>query len=470
MRRIWALLALAFATALHASVPSGSIENFIENEMSVSAVPGLAYAVIEDGELIDSGEYGVSEEGGPAISPGTTFIIGSVSKSFTALAVMQLVEADKIGLDAPISQYLPEFKGRPSGTITPRQLLSHTSGYSIYQGNLSQTDITIDSEALTRRVANVAAMEPAHAAGTRWDYSNANYQVLGRLVEVVSGQDYPTYVESNILQPLEMTDSYVHSGEKTASLATGHQPWFGGKRPLEENLTGVGSAPQGGVVASARDLSRYMAMMMNGEDDILSAEGKARMMSPASEASPNYGFGWFLEPENGVVSHSGSNPGYETMVTMVPTEKKGAVVVVNGGSGTGFGDTNQLRYGLNARTLGIEHGGSGQNWSAKVTFLGLVALPIIYLVSMIWAWRKRDEIRAKKGRLRTFSLWFPLVMMLALAWVIFKLVPSLFGAPFGTIQLFQPDMALVMASTAVMGVAWAIFRLVIGHTSNHQQR
>ena len=148
---------------------------------------------------------------------------------------------------------------------------------------------------LARRVDRLAAVTPAYEPGERWEYSNANYEILGRLIEVVSGQDYQTYVAANILEPVGMEHSFVADGEIHESMATGHRPWFGTKRPLPENATDRGTAPQGGIVASASDLARYMQMMMNGEDDVLSAEGKALMMRPASAASPFYGFGWFVD-------------------------------------------------------------------------------------------------------------------------------------------------------------------------------
>ena len=115
-------------------------------------------------------------------------------------------------------------------------------------------------------------MAPAHAAGERWEYSNTNYVILGRLVEVVSGQDYQDYVTSHILQPVGMAHSFVSDGEVHESMATGHRPWFGTKRPLSENATGRGIAPAGGIVASVSDLALYLEMMMNGEDDVVSAE------------------------------------------------------------------------------------------------------------------------------------------------------------------------------------------------------
>jgi CubicO group peptidase (beta-lactamase class C family) len=262
-----------------------------------------------------------------------------------------------------------------------------------------------------------------------------------------------------------MVHSFVADGEIHESMATGHRPWFGTKRPLPENTTDRGTAPQGGIVASAKDLALYMQTMMNGQDDVLSADGKAQMMSPASAASPFYGFGWYLDSGNRSVWHSGSSPGFETLATMVPTEGKGVVVLVNGGSGLGFGETTQLRDGITARAMDFDFTGEGSRWSQQALFIGLVLLPIIYVLSMLWAWFHRDEIRAKSsGIAGRFSLWFPLLTTVVAAWVILWLTPRLGGVPLGTIRLFQPDFGLALVATAVSGVLWTVFRLGLAYT------
>lgn len=97
-------------------------------------------------------------------------------------------------------------------------------------------------------------MPPAYAPGERWEYSNTNHQILGRLIEVVSGQDYQTYVTARILQPVGMDHGFIADGEIHDEMATGHRPWFGTKRPLPERRTDRATAPQGGLVASANDL------------------------------------------------------------------------------------------------------------------------------------------------------------------------------------------------------------------------
>ena len=161
-----------------------------------------------------SGAHGeVLVGSGRPVTADTPFLIGSISKSFTAMAVMKLAEAEKIELGAPVSRYLDVFKDRPSGAITIRQLLSHTSGFSTKQGNDTQIDRSQSGDELQRQVERIAEWSPAHAPDARWQYSNANYQILGAVIEQVSGQDFASYIEAEILEPIGMDESFVSDGQ-----------------------------------------------------------------------------------------------------------------------------------------------------------------------------------------------------------------------------------------------------------------
>jgi len=463
MNRVLVLIALGLAAPLQASMPSGSIEDFIAREMPVSGAPGLAYAVVEDGRIHSDARGEVVIGSGRKVTPDTPFLLGSLSKSFTAMAVMQLVEAGKVDLDAEIRNYLEVFSDHSAGSITVRQLLSHTSGFSTLQGNDIHTDLTKSAKELLRQVERVAHWAPAYKPGTHWEYSNANYQVLGALVEALSGQDYASTIEAKILRPIGMKHSFVADGQRHDTMARGHLPWFGTKRPLEEGNTDRVTAPQGGVIASANDVAGYLAIMMNGKDDIISAKSKALMLRPAGEASPSYGFGWFIDAEKGTAFHTGSSPGIETLATLVPAKKKGVVVLVNAGSGVGFGETLQLRNGISARALGLDYPGEGSRWQQKAVFVAVALLPLVFLLSMIWAWLHRERLRAKSGAFGLFSRWFPLVTTLGMAWSLVSLIPQLFGVSLGTLRLFQPDLALTFVATAATGVMWAVFRLGVAY-------
>ncbi len=464
---VFGVLAVGFGGAVRAALPAGSIDDVIDREMPDSGAPGLAYAFVVDGEVVQVGARGVVELGTQEdVTPDTPFVSGSISKSFTAFGVMQLVEAGEIELDAEFSRYIQDFSGRPAGSVTIRQLLSHTSGFSTLQGN---ADTAGADDELARRVEQVITLAPAYPPGTTWEYSNLNYQLLGRVIEVVSGQDYQTYVESKILVPVGMEHSFVADGEVHEEMATGHLPWFWTKRPLTEKRTHRTSAPQGGVVASARDLARYMQVMLNGEDDVLSASGKAAMMRPANDASPSYGFGWFLDEEEGSVWHSGSTPGIETLVMMLPGKRRGVVVLINSGSGVGFGESAELVNGIIVEALGTDHSGEGSRWGQKTIFVSMVLLPFVYLLSIVGAWRGRAALRAKSGAFGVFSLWFPLVTTLGVAGFIFGLVPRLFGLPMGMLHRFLPDFALALSASAVLGVVWALFRLGVAYSGTSGQ-
>ncbi len=459
MRRLVALLVLGFATALQASTPSSSIEDFITAEMPASGAPGIAYAVVEDGEISSGARGELLIGSGRMVTPDTSFVIGSISKSFTALAVMQLVEAGEVDLDAGVSQYLDMFSDRPSGSITIRQLLSHTSGYSTIQGNDTPAERSGGADALLGHVNRIAQWTPAYEPGAKWDYSNANYYILGAVIEVVSGQDFATYVETRILEPIGMAHSFVADGEGHDNIATGHLPWFSSKRPVKEGKTDRLSAPAGGVIASASDVARYLAVMMNGEDDIITARSKAEMMCPASAASPFYGFGWGVDPGDGTVSHTGLTPGIETLAIMVPTERKGVVVLVNSGSGMGFGENANLFNGVSAKALGLEYAADQSQWGRKGLFGMFVLLPLLFVVGMIQVGFRRSGLLAKTGLLGTFSLWFPLIMTVALAWAAIHLIPRLFGVSIITMSRYSPDLAVLLTATAVTGVLWALLRL-----------
>jgi len=463
------VLAVASLSGIGAVVPATSpdntIEDFIDSAMPASAAPGVAYAVVRDGEIASAGARGVVTLGSDIpVTPDTPFVIGSISKSFAALSVMQLVEAGELDLSAELSRYLDEFAGKPAGAITIRQLLSHTSGYSTSQGNARHPDVTGEKDELARGVDQLAEVAPAYGPNEKWEYSNANYEILGRVIEVVSGQEYQTYVARHILEPVGMDHSFVADGEVHQDMATGHVPWFGTKLPLTGGMTDRATAPQGGVIASASDLALYLNMMLNGQDDVLSAKGKALMLRPASEVSPHYGFGWYVDSDSGVAWHAGISPGVETLATLIPAENKAVIVLVNSGSGMGFGETDQLRIGISDLALGLNSYDPGATWNRQALSVGLLILPVFYLFSMVWAWLRRAKVRAKKSSISgKFSLWFPLLSTLVAAWILLVMVPNLNGTPLNHWAVFQPDAVLTFVVAAATGVLWAGFRLGVAY-------
>ncbi|MDC8755963.1 serine hydrolase [Erythrobacter sp. sf7] len=445
--------------SLSASVPLKAVEDFVTAAWPESGAPGLAYAAIDNGKVA-AGARGTTLAGaGEPVTPDTPFLIGSVSKSFTALAVMRLVEAGKLDLDAGIGTYLGAFAGRPGGAITLRQLLSHTSGYSTVQGNGPH------AETLAAHAVMVARWTPAYPPSERWEYSNTNYHLLGAVIEAVTGEDFADHMERSILAPAGMTHSFVALGEEPGGVARGHRPWFGGKQAYTEREGGQVAAPAGAIFASANDLARYAAIMLNGRDDIISAAGKAEMLRPAGAQSPFYGLGWFIDRQAGTAAHGGLVPGSEALLTLVPAERKAAIVLINANGGIGFADNGALLNGITALALRQEYRGEGSRVWPKATYVMMVLLPLLFLASMGWAWHRRERLQRKRvqGAPGIFSLWFPLATTLVMAGFLLAIAPGFFGGSLNTLLLYQPDFATCMIAAAITGPLWAMMRLMIAY-------
>lgn len=464
MRRI--LIAVILLIALPASAFPISVAEFhAAGSKRIASIegpdlPGFAYAIVENGVVAELGGGGVKRLGqDDPIGPDTAFLVGSISKSFTALAVMQLVEAGKVDLEASVDTYLPSLEGTDTGGIPVIRLLNHTSGFSTAQGNTSQTDLSEDKNALARRVAALADIRPEAEPGDRFEYSNANYQLLGRVIEEVSGMNYADFVETNIMAPAGMEDSFVHPGPRSIHLATGHRYWFGFFRPDNGNLTGAGSAPQGGVVSSARDMGRYLTLMMNGEDDILSAESKAMMMSANDPVAPNYGFGWNVE-EDGRVWHPGSNPGYDAIATMLPSEGKASVVLINALGGIAFGQTVPLRLGLTKQTLDIEGAEAPDPRGLRIFMISLGIVSAAFLLGLFRIWRRMPFDRPKAGWKGKVFLVLPLLLTLVFAYAMMIALPQSLGGGLGAAWLYAPDLTLLLVMASGLALVWGVSRTI----------
>lgn len=457
MRLLLTSLLAVFTLAVSVMAQAAdNVDAFVVQQMARSNAPGLAYAVVDEGGVI-TGASGVLRRGEDASgTPDTLFQVGSITKSFTALAIIQLKESGALTLEDEVAVHLSGFEAQTP--ITLSQLLGHTSGYSTVQGNAAHHD-----QSLAERVAQLAADGPAQPAGT-WAYSNANYQILGAVIEAVSGEAYAEYVEAHILSPLGMTNTHVLTGAPVDGLATGHQPWFFGRRPVEAGWGSGVTAPSGGIVSSAADMALYLSMMLNGRDDVISSAGKALMLQPSSDASPYYGLGWALDPEGGNAIHTGLTPGFEAIAVLETAQQRGVVVLVNASGGMGFGEVYPLLYGVTNLGLGEPYAGAGADWGTKSLYLLFLLMPLAYLAASVGALTLRDGLRAKSGLGGMISLWFPLAMAGVLAIVLLRVVPNLFGTTLSGLALYQPDLVILLYASVITSAIWAMLRLVIAHT------
>ncbi len=317
-------LASAFAapSAATVTIDPAAIDRYVEAQREAARIPGLAVGIVRGGKVAYLKGYGVADPSGRGVTAQTPFMLGSVSNSFTALAVMRLVEAGKVDLDAPVRRYLPWFgmaDAAASDAITIRQLLYHTSGISRSDGEVAYVDNP--NASIESIVRGMASLKLDRAIGESHEYSNLNYDVLGAVVEAVSGQTFGDYVRGQIFVPLGMTHSYVTLADaQRGGLATGYRYTFGAVVPTG-NPYSPGNLPSGYLISSAEDMARYLAMWLGSGPQVVLPAGLDELRRPGVPAMPGgytkYAMGWYSNPDGSVLWHNGSTLNQQASVRIM---------------------------------------------------------------------------------------------------------------------------------------------------------
>jgi CubicO group peptidase (beta-lactamase class C family) len=465
------------------------IDQYIEGQMHRLHIPGAALAIVEGDQITHMCGFGHARPGGEAPTPQTPFFIGSVTKSITALAVMQLVEAGKVELDAPVRRYLPWFRvadTQASAQITIRHLLYQTSGLPLWPSEIALHNFDDSPDAIERQVRELASLKLKHQVGEAWEYSNFNYNILGLVVESASGETYTAYIQNHILDPLEMRHSYISKANaQQDGLATGHQHWFSLPFPAPNLRIPVGSLPSGQLISCAEDLAHYLIAHLNGgrfrETQILSADGIAKMHQGVMEIKMGeksegfYGMGWF-DIDLGATktySHGGNVPDFAAHIGLLPEHKRAVAILFNANP-----------YGL---PLILEEVGIGvtallaeqQPPPIKLDFIQWIArllplIPVLQVYDLLATLRKvrrweKDPALEPRGAIQWGEqMVLPLFPHLLLASVLVYLRSSGF---IRYLDLFNPDVAWTARISGTLAGIWALLRsgLMI-HAVTHDRR
>jgi CubicO group peptidase (beta-lactamase class C family) len=348
------------------------IDTYITDLMQVYEVPGTAIALVKDGKIIYVKGYGARNVDTQApVTGGTLFAIGSISKSFTALAVLQLADRGQINLDDHVTDYLPDFRlydPQSAKRITIRELLAQTSGVP------RADDLWWPDGPANRKqiVDDLRKVQLTTVPGQRFQYSNQNYALLGYLVEKITGQTWESYVQTHILKPLGMrsTDFDIPTMQRTPNHADAHiLDQRKGLMPVGFNAGDIrwlnAHGPAVSINASARDMARYVQFQLGDGtfegQPVLSQDMLNEMHHQQAGFLPGlpflteqgYGMGWFTEKYRGysLVEHSGDVKGFAANITLVPSEKIGVVVLTNVQTVESFRQAVRIR--LTENLLGI---------------------------------------------------------------------------------------------------------------------
>lgn len=456
------------------------LDTFLLTQMDTYKIPGMAIAIVRNGKVEYLNGYGIANPDGHPVTPDTPFLLASVSKSFTSLGVMQLVEDGKINLNDPVQKYLPWFdvKGEGDAEITVAHLVYQTSGFNEYQGNeMNLRPNTPDG--LETGVRDLSRIKLNFEPGEGWGYSNINYSVLGLLIQEVSGQRYESYIEENIFTPLGMTHSYTSlEGARSGNASRGYYPIFGVPLALDQSmLYTTATLPAFGLWSSAEDMSRYLIAHLDEESAILlSHEGIKQLHTPGVEIEPGYSYamGWFHAPaafdpdflqtlgttitpadDQQILWHEGDWKGYKSVALLLPGLDYGVVLLMNTNDPVIASVYGNFAWDV---TL-IAHGGDafyftpGEDFVVRYSRPIFSGLSLLLLGGLVWYLRQWKRPMPKN---KAWGKWISLLINLGLlAFIHLKLLPENSTSLMALLNR-APDLGTLTIVVTLLSGAWVI--------------
>jgi cyclic peptide transporter len=315
------------------------IEKEVREMVEEGNIPGLSLVAIKGEKEIYMKSFGYSDvEKKTPVTADTLFQLGSCSKAFTALAALQLEEEGKLNPDDPVSRYLPWFSVSYEGeTFTPtlRQFLNHTSG--IPWQTLFKIPVGDTADSLEKTVRGLVGTQLNHKPGEKYEYATVNYDVIGLVIEKVSGKTFVEYLTGRVIKPLGLDNTSVGAGKKQPGMATGYKIGYYAARRYEPPVF-RGNDPAGYVISNGNDMARWLKLQLGLIDTPLEPLIQKTHI-PDHSAPPDvnnlsaYTLGWNISLRgDGEISHPGNNPTFTSYIAFNPGEKLAVAVLANSNS------------------------------------------------------------------------------------------------------------------------------------------
>ncbi|MBA6152833.1 serine hydrolase [Gelidibacter maritimus] len=361
-------LFLSINFLINAQALSGpQIDSLVQKTMTTFDVPGMAVAVLKDGQVYHKNTYGIrSIKTNAKVDENTLFGVASNTKAFTTAAMGQLVDQGKLTWDTKVIDVIPEFQlydPYVTREFTVRDLVTHRSGLGLGAGDLMVLPAS-NTTTKDEMIHNLRYLKPVSSFRSKFDYDNLLYIVAGEVVSRISKQSFDDYISENFFKPLKMERSLLSLSEIKAdnNRIDGHAP-VNGKLELTANTFTQISTPAAGIFASINDMSTWVQALLNegkyGEklnDTLFSTKVLNDMWTPQTLIKTGkgpynthflaYGLGWFLSDVNGhfQVTHTGGLLGIVSQVTLIPEMNLGIIVLTNQQSGAAFNAvTNSIK-------------------------------------------------------------------------------------------------------------------------------
>lgn len=453
---------LLFGTPLLAQTDKSdlkAIEEHVTRTLERDRAPGAAVGIIRGEDIVFLKGFGRHGTGRP-VDQNTRFVIGSMSKAFTALVAMRLIEAGQVTLDTPVVQHVPELQGPQRAAwqdATLGILLTHTSGLP------TRTPVRPSGETLSQHVEALAGVELTDPAGSTHVYSSDNYLVAARMLETITATPFNQLLSVQVFLPLGFQSDQATLGIGTESPHLGgHQYWFVWPRQVDL-VADTARLATASVTASAAEMARFLQFQLgDGQWDgqtLLSPEGFATMHEGTAQGDGfTYGLGWRTVELGGVqtIQHGGVLPNYRGKMILLPDQGSAVIVLTNASSvlplpirPTSHRLADDIALYLAGGPLGWPNLGY-RTWLIAF-WCGLSLILLHQLVTLAKIALKRDPARHP---LRSAAA--DIAMVCAIVFVL----PWAIGLSLHSIVVQTPDLALWLAAMTVLALCAVVLRIV----------
>jgi CubicO group peptidase (beta-lactamase class C family) len=456
---IWSMLLTGGSVSAQGDVKS-ELDHYIEGYLKEYRVPGASVILLKNGDVFYSKSWGVTGEEEEKVTADTPFTIGSISKSLTGLGVMKLVDEGLIELDDPVRKHLPWFTLKDEEAaerMTIKQLLTQTSGLGTYTGLTLSDQEAGDASAIRENVKNLADVELSAPVEEMHLYSNANFMILGALIEEVTDQGFSEYMDKSVLKPLGM--NHAAGDRETAfenEYARGYQSWFG--MPVKSTVAyDNGGAPYGYMTASANDMVKFLSFL-NGKDQerLLSKESKSLYVKPHVQTGENRYYGLGIRVSNPgsrdeMIWHSGSTPDSHSELFTMPETGLSGVILTNKNNVLEEEGLYYLKLGI----INILNGDEPGDIPGNIPVVQLVLLLVAVLLAGLLV------LFIRKPFLRRGRAFVTGSVLIAFSLGLIPVLTYVSHSPWHSMWMFSPDLAfLVMVITGMLGLngVWVMVR------------
>lgn len=462
------ILFTEFSTQSYAmsTAQSAAIQTLLDDACRISGVPGMSASILDDTDVFCfSSGYGDREKGVQA-NENTLYELASVSKAFTGTGILLLEEQGRLSMTDPVQKYLPWFTLKYRGkavdmqSLTLNNFLHHTSGLTnirhtqnIPQGN--------SPDLLYKTVEMLTDAELAFPPGERYSYGTVNYDVLGLVIEAVSGESYEDFMREQVFQPLGLHQTYVYKedAKATGHLAQGYRSSFFITKPYNAPDY-AGNKPAGYLISCTKDMARWMGIQMGIVQDIPeifhAVIDKSHQGDQSVPAVNNryYAAGWSVNADQTVIEHTGGNPNFRTEVLILPNERK-AVCLLTNGTNTNVNVVLKVKEILDGRLMQSYEISGTQLMDIILSSVTIICCLLAVLFFCIGLHRRKKNERQPVTKQR-----ITVTVILLIATIAMCIVSMLVGFNWSTILVWQTYSlltALISSALLTASITWFVY-------------